>query len=460
MLLAVLLIPALVAMAMLNSMPAHRVLVKLFVPCLMFIPLYMTSPVGGFHLDALTLVVILLCGVGLVRWHHTLTFTFVDACILLLAFSAFYADAHQRAMNIAIYALCQNLNACAFPYFVGRTLIEQTGSRREFAKSLVLCLAFIGVVSLYEYRMEFNVFVDMVGRLTGAPSGMDLQTRWGFARIAGPFTGAIQAGMVFSVGLLLQLWLSGTKSWEDSKVLRFFRADRRAKAVTAGVVLGLFLTQSRGPWIGCVFGLIVASIGFARDRRRATTFAIALLVVALVVAGIGLKKYAFDQAYTYGDGGDQDQQNAAYRADMIPIYLPLIAEGGLWGWGTPSVMFRGQVGYVAGLTSIDNEYLRMGMAQGYFGVTVFVLILIASIYRAARFCASFRNRQDIMLAFCLLGALLALSFSIATVALLAPMAHIAFLLIGWTQSLRPTDSQEAVLPPAATGPFTFKKVFA
>lgn len=460
MVLAVLLIPALVAMAMLNSMPAHRVLVKLLAPCLMLIPLYMTAKVGGFHLDALTLVFILLCAVGVVRWRHTLKFTFVDGLILLYAFSAFYADARQRELNVAIYALGQNLNACALPYLLGRILIEQTGSRKEFAKSLALCLAFVGVVSLYEYRMEFNPFDQMVGRIIGGPTGMDLQLRWGRARIAGPFTGAIQAGMVFSIGLLLQLWLTGTKSWEDSKALRFFRADRRAKAVTAGVALGLFLTQSRGPWLGCAFGLIVASTGFARNRKRAATFAVAGLVIALVVAGIALKKYAFDQAYTYGAGGDQDQQNAAYRADMIPIYLPLIAQGGLWGWGTPTVVFRGEVGYVAGLTSIDNEYLRVGMAQGYFGAAVFVLILIASIYRAARFWVTFRNRHDIMFASCVLGALLAVSFSAATVALMAPVSQLAFLLIGWTQSLRPTDSQEAALAPAAQGPFAFKRVFA
>lgn len=460
MLLAIILLPTLIAMAMLNSTTASRVLVKVYVPCLIFIPVHMQASVGGYHLTDTALVLLLLCGVGLVRWHHTLKFTFVDACILLFAFSAFYADAHQRALNIATYALCQNLAVCAFPYFVGRTLIEQTGSRKEFVKTLVFCLALVGIFSLYEYRMETNIFNVLESKLTGAPPAWGLQTRWGFGRIAGPYGGSIIAAMMFSTGLLLQLWLTGTKSWEGSKALRFFRTSRRAKAVTLGVALGLFLTQSRGPWIGCAFGLVVASIGFAKDRKRAATVTISALLVALLATSIFLKSYAFDQAYTHGAGGDQDQQNAAYRADLIPTYTPLIIQGGIWGWGTPTVISHGQAGWLADLTSIDNEYILIAMAQGYFGLGLFVLILVASIWRAARFCASFRERQDIMLAYCLLGALLTLAFTVSTVALMDPMLQLAFLLFGWTQSLRPSGEEQEALAPVATGPFEFQRVFA
>jgi hypothetical protein len=458
MLLAVLLIPALIAMAMLNSMSAPRVLLRVYVPCLIYIPVHLTSVVGGYRLTDTAPLIMLLCGVGLVRWYQSLKFTFVDACILLFAFSAFYADAHQRGLNIAFYALCDNLAACTFPYFVGRTLIEQTGSRRELAKSLVFCLAILGVFSLYEYRMEANVFNVLEAKISGGTPSWGLATRWGFARIAGPYGSSITAAMIFSTGLLLQLWLAGTRSWEGSKALRFFRTSRRAKAITLGVLLGLFLTQSRGPWIGCAFGLAVASIGFAKNRKRAATFTLAGLLIALVATGIFLKSYAFD--HKYEAGGDQNQQNATYRAELIPTYMPLIAKGGIWGWGTPTVVFGRQAGWVAGLTSIDNEYIRIAMAQGYAGAVLFVLILVASIWRAARFCATFRERQDIMFAYCMLGALLALAFTLTTVALLDPMMQLAFLLFGWTQSLRPTGNQQKVLAPVATAPYSFKRVFA
>lgn len=459
MLLAVLLIPVLIAMAMLISGSASRVLVKVYVPCLMLVPVYMTMGLGGFLLSDTALVISLLCGVGLFRWYHTLRFTFVDACVLLFAFSAFYADAHQRPVTIGLYVLLQNCVSCVFPYFVGRTLIEQAGARRDFVKTLVFCLAVLGVVSLYEYRMEVNVFNLIVARITGGPVAWGLQTRWGFARISGPYTGPIVASMMFSTGLLLQLWLAGTKTWEGSRALRFFRASRRGKAVTAAVCLGLILTQSRGPWIGCVFGLIIASVGFAKNRRRAATIAIVGLAIVVSVTSLVLDKYTSEQAYTGTSTGDDDQQNAAYRRNLIPIYMPLIAVGGFWGWGTPQVHNSAngtEIGYIAGQTSIDNEFIRVAMAQGYFGASLFILILIASIYRTARLCASFRNRQDIILAYCLLGALLALAFSITTVALMDPMTQVAFLIFGWVQSLGPARAPAA----AAAAPFVFKRVFA
>jgi len=206
--------------------------------------------------------------------------------------------------------------------------------------------------------------------------------------------------------------------------------------------------------------LIVASIGFAKNRKRAAIVALTGLLVAITITSVVLDKYTSEQQYTYGAGGDQDQQNAAYRRNLIQTYLPLIVKGGLWGWGTPQVYWQGRLGYTRNQQSIDNEYIYVAMAQGYFGVTVFVLLLIASMWRAARFCTSFRNRQDIMFAYCVLGILLSLAFSLTTVSLGEPVMQIAFMLFGWIQSLRPTANQQEALEPIATAPFAFRRVFA
>lgn len=460
MVIAIILLPALIAMAMLNSMPAARVATKVYIPCLLFVPIYITKALGGFQLSDVTLVAMMLAGIGLVHWSSTLRFTFLDLCVFLYAFSAFYADAHVHTLNIAFYSLCQNLASCFFPYWLARTLIEQTGSRREFAKSLVFCLAIVGLLSLYEYRMERNLFDELAGKITGNISSWGRQTRWGFARIAGPYGHAIVAGMMFSTGALLQLWLSGTKSWDGSKALRYFRTSRRAKVITGGVCLGLFMTQSRGPWIGFAFGLIIASIGFARNKRRAATFAIAGLIVAVAITTVVLDRYTA-AGYSDTNTGDQDRQNAEYRRNLFAVYSPLIAEGGIWGWGTPNLVFRGVIGWVKGQTSIDNEYIRLAMQQGYFGVGLLIIMLLASIYRMIRLCATLRNRQDIIFSYCILGSLLALAFTISTVALVDPMLQVAFMLFGWTQSIRPTGNEnEALAPAATTGPFQFKRVFA
>ena len=331
---AIILLPALIAMAMLNSMPAERVAARVYIPCLLLVPIYITKAVGGFLVCDVTLVSMMLAGIGFFRWSSSLRYTFLDLCICLFAFSAFYADAHIHTLNIAFYALCQNLATCFFPYWLARTLIEQTGSRREFAKSLVFCLAIIGLLSLYEYKMERNPFDEMAGVINGQISAWGRQTRWGFARIAGPYGHAIIAGMIFSTGALFQLWLAGTRSWDGSRALRYFRTSRRAKVITGLVCLGLFMTQSRGPWIGFAFGLIIASVGFAKNRRRAATIAIVGLVMAIAVTTVVLDQYT-SKGYSNTSTGDLDQQNAEYRRNLLPVYAPLVAKGGFWGWGTP-----------------------------------------------------------------------------------------------------------------------------
>lgn len=454
---ALILIPALIAMAMLNGSSAARVAVKVYVPCMMLIPMYLQFQMGGLAMNVTSFVTVFLAAAGFWAWRGTLKLTFLDAGVAAYMLSAFYADAHRHDLKISIYAFLLMVSKAAIPYVIGRTLIEQTGMRKDFAKTLVICLAAVAICSLYEYRMEVNPFQDMVERLTHSPSGWGRQTRWGFGRIAGPYGHAITAGMIFSTGLIMQLWLVGTKTWDNSKVLRFLKSRKRALYVTLAVMLGLFMTQSRGPWIGCGFGLIVCSIGFARNRKRAAVWAISTLAVALTVTSVVLDKYtAVDETKTT----DRDQLNASYRRDLLTTYGPMVDQGGLWGWGTPQVLSDGSVGYSRNQTSIDNEYLRVAMSQGYVGASLFVIMLALCIVHLITLCVSLRSREDILFAYCMLGAVLAMAFTLTTVYLGDPMMQIVFLFLGWSMSIRPTRSAETQTVPTSASRFAFQKVFA
>lgn len=454
---ALILIPALIAIAMLNGSPAARVAVKVYVPCMMIVPMYLQFHIGGLFLNVTSLVSLFLALVGYFAWHQTLKFKLIDACMIAYTLSAFMADAHRHDMKIATYAFCLTVSKALFPYLIGRTLIEQTGMRKQFGKTLVVCLAVIALASLWEYRMETNLFQTFVERLTHSPVDWGRQTRWGFGRIAGPYGHAITAGMIFSTGLLLQLWLAGTGSWNGTKFLSFFRSRKKPLYITLTMCLGLFMTQSRGPWIGCGFGLIVASIGFARDRRRAAVLALTGLTLAVAVAGVALNKYtAVDETKTT----DRDQLNASYRRNLIATYQPLIDQGGMWGWGTPIDQGNGAVGYSKSQTSIDNEYIRIAMWQGYVGVILFVVIMLLTILHLIRLCNSLRNRDDLVFAYCMLGSVVAMGFSLTTVYLGDPMMQIVFLFLGWSFSIRPSQSTEEARAALPTGRFAFQRVFA
>lgn len=451
------LIPALIAIAMLNGSPPARVALKVYVPCMMVVPMYLQFRMGGLFLNVTSFVSLFLALIGLHAWYGTLRVTLLDYGAFAYALSTFYADAHRHDLKIAIYAFFLSISKAFFPYLIGRTLIEQSGMRKQFAQTLVVCLTIIAVISLWEYRMETNLFQTFVERLTHEPVGWGRQTRWGFGRIAGPYGHAITAGMIFSTGLLLQLWLVGTGSWNSSSFLKSFRSRRKPLYITLVILLGLFMTQSRGPWIGCGFGLIVASIGFSRDRRRAAVLALSGLTVALVVTSVVLNKYTdVDATKT----NDRDQLNASYRRDLIKTYQPLIDQGGLWGWGTPEDLGNGTTGYTKNQTSIDNEYIRIAMWQGYVGVLLFVGLLLLSMVHLIRCCRTLRNREDILFAYCMLGSVVAMAFSLTTVYLGDPMMQIVFLFLGWSASVRATRVAGEIQAPAPAGRFAFQRVFA
>ena len=454
---ALILLPALVAMAMLNSSSAARVALRVYLPCMLIVPMYFSFNLGGMIVNVTTFLSLFLAVVGFYTWFGTLRFTLLDACLLLYTISAFPADAQRHDTKLGIYALLLFFSKCMCPYWIGRTLIEQSGLRRDFAKVLVICLTVIAVLSVWEYGTQQNLFQKYVERLLQTWVSWPRQTRWGFARIAGPYGHAIVAGMIFSTGLLLQFWLVGTKSWSSSKFLRFIRSGHKPLYITLIIALGLFMTQSRGPWIGCGFGIIVASIGFARDRRRAATIAISILAIGGAITYVTLDKYtAVDDSKTT----DRDQLNASYRRELIATYTPLVEKGGLWGWGSPQPLSNGTAGYSTSQSSIDNEYILVAMWQGYAGFFLFVGMIVLTGIHLIRLCMRLRSREDILFAYCMLGCVLAMSFSASTVSLSDPMQQIWFLLMGWSISIQPTLTQEDRLAPVATGRFAFQRVFA
>ena len=451
------LLPALIALAMLNSSSADRVALRVYMPCMLVVPMYLAFNMGGLIVSVTTFLSFFLAVIGLYTWFRTLRFTLLDAFLLLYIISAFPSDAERHDAKLGAYAFLLFFSKCMCPYLIGRTLIEQTGMRRDFAKVMVICLMVISVISIWEYGTLQNLFQKYVERLLNTWVAWPRQTRWGFARIAGPYGHAIVAGMIFSTGLLLQLWLVGTKSWNSSRFLKFYKSRRKPLMITLTVALGLFMTQSRGPWIGCGFGLVVASIGFARDRRRAATIALTTLAIAGSLTYVVLDKYtAVDDTKTT----DRDQLNASYRRELIATYTPLIEQGGLWGWGSPQPLKNGTAGYSNAQSSIDNEYIMVAMWQGWAGFFLFVGMIVLTSIHLIRLCGTLRYREDILFAYCMLGCILAMAFSASTVSLADPMQQVWFLLMGWSGSIRPTLSTGDALAPAAAERFAFQRVFA
>ena len=214
------------------------------------------------------------------------------------------------------------------------------------------------------------------------------------------------------------------------------------------------MTQSRGPWLGCGVGLMIAAVGLAKNRKRAAIIALSLAVVYISAATVILSNYTD----TSHGPTDIDQQNAQYRRQLIDTYTPMVKAGGLFGWGSPHLLRDGSWGYLDAQPSVDNHYLLLAIAQGYLGVGLFLALVVLSALTLLRNCIRFTNRDDSILAFCLLGILIGSAVTLTTVALGCQMCQLFYLLIGWAESLRPSGKAHSSKTITATS-YAFERVF-
>lgn len=378
------------------------------------------------------------------RWR----FARSDAWMAIFLLSVGYADRAGGRITDSYFIWFNALVTALVPYMAGKLLMEHKNSRVETSRRIVWLMVAAAVVSTWEYVFKNNPFARMWNHFYPSQwSGWVTQIRWGFGRVAGPFAQSELAGIVFSFGFLLALWLAKTKYEERYGRVVIPTRLERAKWAIGGLLVILFMTQARGPWIGTILALCVASIGRAKNARRR-----AILVVGLLV-GIGTPTYIVSKAYISGPRVDygSERETAQYRAELLDNYIPVAQQGGAWGWGGVFPRIHGQ-------TSIDNQYLFVWVTQGYVGGISFCLLLleagIALIGQAVRV----KTTQDRHFVLTLFGILVGFAFIIATVFLGAQSYPLFFFLIGWAQAvgafrfpakrLGQGETAKTVVPPA------------
>jgi O-antigen ligase len=192
------------------------------------------------------------------------------------------------------------------------------------------------------------------------------------------------------------------------------------------MIAGLWMTQSRGPWIGAMILFAVLWLPLASSFRQA----LAVVLVLSAVGGTGA--YLYGKKYTAGSREQAqtvEQEDAIYRRELIGNYMPLVLEKPLTGWGIsfyPSV--RGQ-------KSIDNEYLFLAVTQGVPGLLLFVAISVGGCVRVARLLRYAERADDRFLLYAHLAVVVSLLVTMTTVYLGQQVEPLYFLVLGWMQAM-------------------------
>lgn len=333
-------------------------------------------------------------------------------------------------------------------YMVGRKLIEPN-LRLTAARRFVLLVLLLGPSSLLELRLKQNFYGTIAENFLGSfEMGRSVQIRGGLGRITGSFNDAEIAGIIFAMTFALNAWLvylRKSRLVPDNNVFW----DMLEKYHIPGVLLVVYLlaTQSRGPIIAFGVTLLILQV------LRFTEPKAAMIIVAglIVVGGFGI--YEFFQIYTtkvLNPASVLTEQlgSAVYRRMMNERYVPIANRGGWLGWGYlhhPTLL---------GLSSIDNEYLLVHLAQGLVGYLIFISIATVNVLTLTARSWRIRIKTDRAFAVCMLAAMAVFWLAIYTVYMGEQLPQIAFLLIGWGQSALQTSQD------AAPAQFSFKRVLS
>jgi len=426
----IVLIPGILCIAAVFRSGTRNAFLAVLIPVLMFLPTAFVLQIQ--HLPALSFedTALLSLGIGMLmtdvsRWR----FSRMDCWVALFVVTASYSQMLPFGVNGLLLHLITIILEVWFPYMVGKLLVEQPGMRIGTIKRVVTLMAICSVLSMPQFFLRVNPHIRFWSHFFPGQWDLSLfqtQVRWGFGRVGGPYGGSESAGMVLLIGVPLALWLQHCK-YQGLNVAGSLRPPlKHTKLIVSILIVMLYMTQARGPWIGTTIALIVASIGRAkRPLRRA-------VVICTLGVVVGIPLYQAFKDYASGPRTDfgSERETAQYRAQLIDNYVPIAKMGGPWGWG-------GQVPVVGGQASIDNEYLLVWLVQGYVGLTSLIVIFIDAFVSLIIIGMATRSSQELHFIYTLLGILIGMAVCLGTVWLNSQSVELFFLLLGWSQAIRP-----------------------
>jgi O-Antigen ligase len=441
-----------IALIVIWRMGPERAVLGLVVPVMMLWPYGTGWKFKGVELDIMDAVVIPVAVALVFKYARRWRYTLVDLLIFFYCFSTLLSNWNADGQSAGL-ALGTAMALSCFPaYIIGRVAVERPGFRVALVKRYAFLAFVISIFSVYEYRMEWNFFRIWSDKLFHNSSHLILQMRWGYGRIAGPYGHAILAGCILLSALLFAIWLASEGLWGEKFRNLSFLPGRKSMYIVLGLLLGVWMTQSRGPWMGGAFGILFILAARARNQKRALRNVVIVSLLLLTVFYTALNRYT----NVNHAPSDIDQENAQYRRMLVINYTPVVERGGMLGYGLHFPTIDGQV-------SIDNEYLNLALTQGYLGLGIFTLIILITGGRLLRTIVVSRDRTETSFALCLLAVFVTIVLSITTVYLGFQTFTLFFLIAGWAQELQPARAFAVAREPMeAYAPvrFAFRRVWS
>lgn len=422
----------------------HAAFLMVYLPSMLLLPEYYRWDAPGlpdptFGQAAAVGTAMAFVARGAPGYRFSATDLLVFGFALVASISEFLASGYKDAQNL----MFNMLTWVVLPYIFAKSMVEPAGLRVRFAKTLVLLLFAVAMISVYEFRFGQTPWRMLLDPFFPGQARWVTTFRWGFARVAGPYGHAILAGILMVIGYRIQRWLEWNGAWAAKPRYLPWLPISQARLITLGLLAGVIMTLVRGPWIGALLAAVVVIIGRSTYRTPVILGTLVLLVAIGIPGGMWFYDYV-----SVGRAGALTvaQESAAYRFELLTEYAGIASEKAIFGWGLTAWP------KVPGMPSIDNYYLLLLLMHGTLGLTLFVAIIL---WMFGRLLAH-GLRQPLAipsgssLAFTLAAIYVAVGVSVATVYLGLQAIPMLFLITGWAEGYLRSGTEGIGAPSPAT----------
>jgi len=415
-----------------------RAMVMVYLPVLLLLPdtyhaITPGLPDPSFNQAALLPIIAVAALRYGTQWRPSVADVLVIGFTASVAYSEYLAAGYAEAQNL-IFTM---LTGALAPYLVARWCIARERLHVPVARTFAGLLFGLAVFGLFEAKMGFNPFHAAIERFFPGQGGWVTTFRHGLARVAGPYSHAILAGIMMVMAYRIQRWLEWGGHWEP-RFTRLALPWPKARLMTIGLFIGCIMTVARGPWLGGVAGAMFALIGRAKNKKRAL---ISMVGAAVFIGGPAVFAFFSYLDVKPGETMTMSQESAVYRKVLMEKYADIALDHAWLGWG------RNTWPKVGGMESIDNYYLLLSLMHGLLSTGLLVAVML---WLMARLLIQGLKEPagHNSLSLCLMGTIASVLVSLVTVYLGENVLPAFFFILGWAEGFLQDPASDPGLTPA------------
>ncbi len=347
-----------------------------------------------------------------------------DKLLLLFVLLAFGLKVRDTTFTDALRGSFYDILSIFLPYYVVSRGIKNISEMNGALQAFIAFSIVTSLLAIFEFS-KFWVLFSTLGDILGTGNDMTgYMGRQGSLRAVASLVHSLILGTFLAVSFNFYLY---TNTRTTSAHLK--------KMGGLILLLGLFATISRGPWVGALAGIIVFTIlGENPAKKLGTLFLyLSIAFTALSLLPGGGKFIDILPFIGHADKGSNEQFNVNYRERLLNNAFIVINKNPLFGstnyLETPEMqeMMQGE-----GIIDIVNSYVGIALNSGYVGLSLFIGMFFSVILGIRTHMKKLKDKTNHLhtLGASLISAIFAFMITIATTSLIGAMPIICWSILG------------------------------